>query len=191
MNAITLTEKFWNIVSAIAILFMAGLATYDIVAPKPTEHQTLRTRKDNEARMVAQIQTIKDRLAATSADVARYVWTVPQDRIGGQSLAAVTNIAMKHSVRLLAFRPQKATDENGLTRLPYMVVLDGTFPSVAAMLRDLETTSNKLAVNLVQIASADASTDQVNATIGVIAYTPTTPTVTSAPTVKVTHAKKA
>jgi hypothetical protein len=74
-------------------------------------------------------------------------------------------------LKLITFRPQKAEQERDLTRIPFLLALEGPYSDVVALTKDLERPQSKLAVNMLQLNSSDGVTDQVNAAINVVAYT--------------------
>lgn len=79
----------------------------------------------------------------------------------------MNQIARKRNLKVASFRPQKPVDEAGLLRLPYLVSLEGTYRDALAFVKELEKPQNRLAVNLVQLASADGETSMVRATVGI------------------------
>lgn len=165
------TEKTWNIVAFCALIVLAAIAMYDLVVPKPAEAKTKQQRTFDVNMQMHNVEIHKSDLAKAQAASARYIWSVKKtDEIGASSLKTITAMAQKHKVTVLGFRPQKATSDSGLQVLPYLIILEGDFPGMSAFLNDLENVQTKLAVTMVQLASADANTDRVNANIGVTAY---------------------
>jgi len=178
----TSQEKRWSIFAGVALVLMVLIVAFDLLVPKPkapltdAQHQIDVDKKTNEA------LSEKVLLAQARKDNQRFLWSMPVDKIGPTALSAVNELARVHQVTITAFRPQKQNEQSGLLLLPYLIVMQGTYPGVTGFLHDLQATSTKLAVNLVQVAAADQSTDQVNASIGVIAYTtPPEPPATPAP----------
>ena len=54
--------------------------------------------------------------------------------------------------------------------MPFLVTVEGPYPSVTLFCQDIDKQATKLAVNLIQIASSDAASNAVTASIGLIAY---------------------
>jgi Tfp pilus assembly protein PilO len=98
-------------------------------------------------------------------------------------LAQLAQQAQRRSLKIGAFRPQKQQTLAGLTELPYSVQVSGPFLSVRAFLSVLDSSSSKLALRSVQIASADGKSSLVTATLGLSAYVPveSVPAVRPAP----------
>ena len=48
-------------------------------------------------------------------------------------------------------------------------MVEGPFPAVVALEKDLEVPANRLAVNAIQLASSDSETDKVSANIAIVA----------------------
>ena len=165
------SERSWNIVGFAALIFLAAIAIFDLVVPRPVA-PSKHEQAIKKQQMMRTIEIHQQDANAAKADVARYIWQVKKtDEIGAKSLAAITALAAKHKVSLLGFRPQKAYSQDGLTQLPYLIILEGEYPGVSAFLNDLENIQTKLAINMVQVSASEANTDRVNANIGVVAYT--------------------
>ena len=165
------TEKTWNAVALIALVCLAALAVFDLVVPKPVA-PSKHAQTVQKQLLMRTIEIHQQDANAARTEVARYIWQAKKtDEIGAKSLSAITALATKHKVSLLGFRPQKASVQDSLTQLPYLIILEGDFPGVTAFLNDLENIQTKLAINMVQVSSSEANSDRVNANIGVIAYT--------------------
>jgi hypothetical protein len=171
-----ITERFWNVVTIIAVILFAGVALFDTFAPKPVVTKTKRQFGQDRAVALKQAEEEKEKLQVAQNDVSKYVWSA-NSNVQSQSLSTVTALATKYKVQLQSFRPERSTEEDGLVHMPYLILVQGDYLSVTKMLKDVENPRNKLAVNMVQYSSADTSTDRVNATIGVIAYALPAPAV--------------
>lgn len=168
-------SQTYVVLSIIALGVMVFAAGFDLMFS--TQKLSLKEVKAQEhARRTAyqSIEAANADLKTARAKVAEYIWTTSPDLIGPTALSAVTNLAKKHQLKLTAFRPQRTNTDAQLLRLPYTISLEGSYPNVVSFLSDLETPTNKLAVNLFQVASAEGANDQVAATIGVAAFTPIT-----------------
>jgi len=168
----TASDKTWNMLGLLALVCLGSIAAADLIIPKPrnplSSHQKNQDVKDlNRAAKV-----LENQVKTSKSEVARYVWSENMDRITSKSLDTVTALTQANKVQLLGFRPpQKTTIEDGLVHIPYLILLSGSFLSVENFVESLEAPKNKLAVEMVQFSSADSSSDQVSATVGVIAYT--------------------
>jgi hypothetical protein len=156
----------------LAVFCLAVIALGDLVVPKPknpyTPHQKSQDIKQLQTGMAIQEQDLKK----AKSTVSRYVWNVGLDQITSKSLDSVTALAAANKVQLQGFRPPvKTTIQNGLTHIPYLILVSGPFLNVVNFEEALEDPKYKLAIEMVQFASSDSSSDQVNASIGVIAYT--------------------
>jgi hypothetical protein len=101
---------------------------------------------------------------------ASFVWNMAGDQVGPKALERVSKSCALRQIKLSSFRPQRSFSENGLEGLGFIATIEGTYPAVTAFINDMESSDVKLAVNLVQLASADGSTDTVTANIGLVAY---------------------
>jgi Tfp pilus assembly protein PilO len=162
--------RFWNGMALTAMAALAGIFLYDVLVPMPKYRA--RAEAKVKADDVAQEQkyALDRELVEKRAEIDRVVWVQTQESIGALILDKATNLARSRNLTLTAFRPQKPEEQGELTRLAYVMTLEGPYPGLLAMVRDLETPSNRLSVHLMQIASADEASDLVTSTIGVSAY---------------------
>lgn len=165
------SEKTWNVVGACALVALAALAFVDYAVPKPRITTSVATRNRDIAALSTTVDNEQRDLKTTQASTQKFLWAQSEDEIQSQSLAMATDLAKRNSLTLLGFRSQRATVQGNVEQLPYMILVEGPYPGVVAFLSQLEGIQNKLAVTMVQVASSDESSDQVNATIGVNAYT--------------------
>ncbi len=128
--------------------------------------------KDTKAESKKQIDLVRraksDQLIAQSSVAAR-TWTGEDAAITGAILNLTTTLARKRGVGFVRLQPQRAALGGALEQLPYLLVVEGPFPAVAALEKDLEVPENRLAVSAFQITSSDSETNKVSASIGVVA----------------------
>jgi len=98
------------------------------------------------------------------------LWNISLENIGPAALAKITSLAKAHQVKLSSFRPQRTGDVDGLTQVPFLMTIDGSYPNVVGFVRDIETSDSKLAVSQAQMTSSDGGSDKVSASIGIVAY---------------------
>jgi Tfp pilus assembly protein PilO len=152
-----------------AIALAAGLAVY--VRPNKPVALTSREKLEQIDMANKDIEAEKSLLEFHRRQVAVYTWNVKQEEIGPLALAGISKLVRNHGLKLITFRPQKAEQEKDLTRVPFLMALEGPYSDVVAFTRDLEKPQSKLALNMIQLNSADGVTDQVSAAINVVAYT--------------------
>lgn len=162
-------DRVFGLIQLIAVLAILG-AGIAILFPKEAITTPLGVRKSKEAELRKTASAAKARAEAVEAEISKVLWTESNEQIEAKALAIVDRIAKTHGVRISGFRPQKPMTEQGLTRVPFLVSVEGTFPAVCNLARNLGTRENRLAVNILQVASADAASDRVNATIGILAF---------------------
>lgn len=162
-------DRIFSLIQLVAILAILG-AGIAILFPKEAETTPLGVRKSKEAELRKKASAAKTRAEAVEAEISKALWTESNEQIEATALAVVDKTAKARGVRISGFRPQKPMTEQGLTRVPFLVSVEGTFPAVCDLARDLGTRENRLAVNIIQVASADAASDRVNATIGILAF---------------------
>lgn len=178
------TLKLWNGVLIAAMLVLFGLLVFDLMVPVPKATQRFAQRKEDDFLIQKETQKVKGDFDAARAVIASRVWASTPDAIASQTLANATQMAKRYGLGLSGFRPQKPTEEGELTRLTYVMTLEGPYPGLQAMVQDLETPGRRLSVHMVQVASADDASDLVNATIGVSAFLERAKPKTAEPTEK-------
>lgn len=156
-------------ISVLAIIILAASLVL-MLTPVPTREQ-MNAGKTKSALTIQQaIETGDKSVAASEAAISPLIWSESSEEIGPRAMAAITRLAQTRKLRILAFRPQKPIEMEGLTQIPFSLSVDGSYPNTMQFVKDLETSKTKLAVSLVQIAASDAASDQVTGTINVIAY---------------------
>jgi len=159
-------SKALIIIALIALL--AGLAMY-LRPNKPTA--LTETQKLKQVDLANKdIETEESLLDYRRKQVSAFTWRQKQEEIGPLALAGISKLVRNHGLKLITFRPQKAEQEKDVTRIPFLMALEGSYSDVVAFTKDLENPQSKLAVNMVQLNSSDGVTDQVNAAINVVAY---------------------
>lgn len=154
-----------NLIYFVACVLMLG-SIYLLLMPKPRPKVVkLAARKQEES-----IRTARQRALEASGSVASRTWTGEDAAITGRILDLTTTLARKRNVGFVRLQPQRATLGVPLEQLPYLLVVEGPFPAVAALERDLEVPANRLAVNAIQLASADTESNKVSASIGIVAH---------------------
>ncbi|MCW5942975.1 MAG: hypothetical protein KIS66_12130 [Fimbriimonadaceae bacterium] len=162
-------EQAWNVVSVIAIVAIVALFWMALHPPSANVGNLKEVRKARrEDRSTAEKASEKAKQIETS--LASLTWKGSADEIGPQALGTVTRLAQAAQVTATAFRPQRIQDDGGLPQMAFLVTVEGRYPNVVSLLRNLEKPETKMAVTLLQMASADASNDMVNATIGLTAF---------------------
>ncbi len=160
----------WNAVlwTSAAVVALSFISQFALPAPKPDVAAAKRIAQEQQARKdIAEMQA---KLAGTRTSLETLAWKTNADRIESESMSRVSGIARASKVKMNAFRPQKSAEQAGMERIPFIISLEGPYPNVLEFVRRLETSDNKLAVNLLQLTSAEADSDAVSATIGVFAF---------------------
>lgn len=184
----TQNDKIASTIAILAMLVLAGTLAVMLIVPKPKAAASQRVFDKNKLDIQIDTKKAEEAAAASKAAIDPLLWTGSPAEIAPRALSTVTALSATHKLKLVAFRPQRSNDADTVTVLPFSIALEGSFPDVAQMVTDLETPDTKLAVNQIQIASADGDTDKITATIGVVAYMPLKKAPTPAPTPTTTAA---
>ena len=159
-----------NTVLLLACVLLAGSAIAGLLMPKPLsadERKKAETQRLDQTTAIGRAKTLE--AAARTAVLAR-TWTGADAAITSAVLDLTTTLARKRGVSFIRLQPQRNVVGGSLDQLPYLVVVEGSFPAIAAMEKDLEVPQNRLAVNSFQIASSDSETNKVSASISVVAH---------------------
>lgn len=159
-----------NAISATAVALLLVTVGVIVFVPKPsTKGLAAKTTKVRN-QVFDGIRVAKDRTKDAEANITRFAWAGTLEQINSTALNRLTEIAQHHTVKLTGFRPQRPINSASLTQLPFLVTLDGAYVDVVAFEKELEDSGNRLAIEMVQVASADPSTDRVTANINLVAY---------------------
>ncbi|MBV6458127.1 MAG: hypothetical protein HONBIEJF_01250 [Fimbriimonadaceae bacterium] len=164
-----MTERNWRQICIAAVVVGGLVVVADLLLPKPKAGSAARYAIQ-ENTMLGEIRKLRDQVSAAKAKNQPMIWALDADEISAHAMAFATKMANGRNLKVAAFRPQRPQPNGNLTMLPYQLSVEGSFPDVVRFLQAMETKGTKLAVNLVQVASADGASDHVNATIGLVAY---------------------
>ena len=154
---------------ALAAVLLAG-SLLGLVWPKPTARDAY-TKETNDSRKLRQsISQARLDTTVAKASVLSRTWTEEPATIQDKVLTLSATLAKKHGVTFLRIQPQRVAQADALEQLPFLLVVEGPFPAVAALEKDLELPSNRLAVNLFQVTSSDSESNKVSASISLVAH---------------------
>jgi Tfp pilus assembly protein PilO len=162
-------DLVWNLSLALALVFFTGSLAFALM-PQPDPNRVnatfQKTLKVNEAKL----QMARTKAAKLQADNISQLWMGDAEAIGARSLDNVSKIAKARGVKLNAFRPQRPVQSAELEHIPFLTIVEGSYPAVVSFLKTLEQPSLKLAVNSVQVTATDGTSDSVSASIVLIAF---------------------
>jgi hypothetical protein len=172
----------------LSIIILTVTLLYMLIVPPPTVAGQVAGRE--RAKQQIQQEIADDRRAAKKgrAVVRTQAWRGNADTVSAALLAMMTTQTRQHSLKLIAFRPQRPQTLTGMTELPFTIQVSGPFPRVQAVMAALDTAGNRLTMQSVEIASTDENTDAVTATLGISAYLLTDPGLTDTATEANSHA---
>ena len=154
----------------LALVIATGAVLYMALVPVPTTQSVKsdeQKHSNDDRRNTGKAQRdLHDELTVISDNA----FNGQEQDADSAILDLVTKLTAKRNVKLVGFRPQRTVDAGQLTQLPYIVSVSGSFPNIIAFTGDLEAKGTKLAVNTVQMAASDTSTDNVTGNISVVGY---------------------
>ncbi len=163
-------DKAINAATAVAILIFAGALIALVVFPAPSMASVKKSHIVDRKRVDQSIQDAGKKAKEQETTNGVLLWSASLESIGPSALSKITLMAKSHQVKLSSFRPQRTGDVDGLTMVPFLMNVDGSYPNVVAFVKDIESTGSKLAVNQVQMSSVDGVSDKVSASVGIVAY---------------------
>ncbi|MCX6369322.1 MAG: type 4a pilus biogenesis protein PilO [Armatimonadetes bacterium] len=168
-----------------ALVILTGSLGYMLLVKKPTTEGIAMGKERSRKELLEQIERTQLSGQQTRAQLSARLWQGDPDTIAAAVLAQLTQEATARKLKLSAFRPQRTQTLPELSELPFSVQISGPYPAVHAFAATLDRPSSKLALRSLQLASSDAASNAVTATLGLSAYAPSQP-----PTVKNTPAKQ-
>lgn len=162
-------KRTWNIVCVIAVLVMMVIAIADLVMPKPTVDKEIVKRNREVQQMEIKLRKDQEELERLILEDSG-LWQGAQEEVTPKILQEVSKLATANRVNLKSFRPQTPVSDGETIRAHFVILADAKFPDMAKFVRALESGSTKIGLNIVQLSSADQESDQVNATIGIVAF---------------------
>ncbi len=158
-----------NIVIIAAGVAMLGITLFDVFAPKPKVQVQQAARVTNANKIRHETYAAKEKAKSEEAFMATRVWTEDVEQIGPKVLSRATEVAKGQGLTVSAFRPQRIVEDGTIMRVPFVLMISGTYPQVAKFVQTIEKPEGKVAVTLVQVSSSDGVSDSVTATIGLMA----------------------
>ena len=162
-------ERTWNAITVAAGAVIVGLIGYHLSVPMPRARGADKYLKDETQLALDQRVAVQKAEKQEAANTIR-LWNLGAEALGPMAMARVSNMAKAHNLNMVSFRPQRGATAEDLVRSGFTIALEGSFPQVIQFARKLETPATKLAVVSLQVTSTDGASDQVTATIGVVAY---------------------
>lgn len=170
INFKTRTDTGITVAILASLVILVGTGVYMVVVPKATANGKASGRERTRNKVQQDLKEVQENLAKTKATIQAKVWDVPVAQIGPKTLESITGYAQKSKLKVVAFRPQKPISVNGLTQLPFIVSLEGSYVGVMNLVRQIEADDSKIAPSLVQFSSTESNSDVVSATVGLVAY---------------------
>jgi len=177
-----------NLTTVAAVVALAGGLIWQWI-PKPANPNLDRETHSRTNEILIKQKKADQLLADANAYIDSMTWAGEAQITNKSILDRINALIKKNALKLTSIRPQRANTIDSLDTLPYLVIVEGTYPQLVQFARDLDVPGNKLATSLVQISTADTSTGRVTANIAVVAYlNPKPPTKTLTKEDKTTHA---
>ena len=172
-------NKTFSTVSAVCIFLLVVMFGYLLFAPKPAYKRSAAKQGRMEMTLKLSAQTARERKESAEATIKNRTWDGTAEKLTPIALARVNSYVAKAGVHLLAFRPQRSVVGKKLESIPFLVSVEGEYPKVMNFFRTLDKEDPKIALNLIQVSSADNSSDKVTGSAGLVAYVKVLPAVTT------------
>lgn len=151
-----------------AIAFAIAVAVFAM--PKATEGSANSALARQLSTIRAETQAAIAESAGLSLANSSRLWAGDAQQVGSRSLDMLSRVARALKIKLVAFRPQRPVESEGLVQVPFLVIVEGSYPAVVSFVSTLEQPATKLALGSVQVTSSDASSDKVTASIVLLAF---------------------
>ena len=165
-----------------ALVILAGSLAFMLLVPEPTTDGMVKENVKKRTQLLDQIETTQSEGQQARALATARLWQGDPDPITAAVLARLTQEANGRKLKLSAFRPQRLQNLPELAELPFSVQVSGAYPAVHAFAATLDAPGSKLALRSLQLASSDASSNAVTATLGLSAFIPALPSSTNTET---------
>jgi hypothetical protein len=152
-----------------AMVMLATLCYALLVPPRSAKDVTAGRVRSRES-VERDIATAKDAVRESETATRARLWNGDAESVVATLLDRWNRDARSLELQVTSFRPQKTRSVAGLTELPGTLQVSGPWPRVGQLLERLERPGARLVVRSVQIASADAASDAVTATVQFQAY---------------------
>jgi Tfp pilus assembly protein PilO len=159
-----------KVLLGLAVALLAVALAVVLFVPRPTTNGLAGRLQRDTLRAQIAIKDAKKSSADAEARVKETTWTGDPKQIPPAALAKVSTLATQRGLKLVAFRPQRTNEAGVFRQLPFLVTVEGPYPSITKFCQDIDQPSSRLAVDLIQIASADAASNAVTASVGLVAY---------------------
>jgi Tfp pilus assembly protein PilO len=163
-------EQSWRAATIVAMVLCVLLLAFHLFVPRQRLAANTARHQADELKLMQEVKDLRDRVSLMQTVNATHVSQGPGDSVGAEAMATVSNLAKTSNLKLIAFRPQRPQIDGVLTRNAYLAALEGPYPNVVRLVNTIEKSSKKLAVQSMQLASADGATDKVTASVTVVAY---------------------
>lgn len=147
-----------------AVVMLATFC-YAVFVPARSARDVAAGRQRSRATVEKDIETAKQSVRDAQNTNKNRVWTGDTESVTASLLDRWTREAKSLGLDVVSFRPQKTRAVAGLTELPVTVQVSGTWPRVASLLNRSDKPGARVVLRGVQIASADAASDAVTATL--------------------------
>lgn len=156
--------------AGVGILLIVGSAIFPFLFPKLNPDTFNRTFRKDQINLSNRKDKAEEDKETFEALISQYRWEEKEDIIAPAALALISKSVDSSKLKLVGFRPQKSTEVNDLIQVPMQFTVDGSFAGVANLVESLNVNKTKLAVQQVQYAAQEGETDQVSATVSILAF---------------------
>ncbi|MHB8637289.1 MAG: type 4a pilus biogenesis protein PilO [Fimbriimonadaceae bacterium] len=156
--------------ASVGLVLLVASGVFVRFSPAPQVKTAVAKSLKDQVQYRRELVAMKLASEEKTSEVAKRLWTVPDDKIAPEALNRVSTLAKKHAVKMTTFRPQKEIPAGALSILPFFVSVDGPFPAVAAFLEDFEQNEPLLVLSTLQVTTTDQISHNVTAAVGISAY---------------------
>lgn len=170
MNVEVRKESVPTMLLVLAALVLVLTLVTIIALPKPSAAAEIRKFRQQEVTAKLAARKAEETTAVARAQIKALTWREGADQVGPKVLSTFTALVRERGLKLVSFRPQRAPQAATVPQVPFLATVEGPYPKLVDLVRAVEKPSSKLAVGLVQLASADETTSRATANISLTAF---------------------
>ncbi|MGI4791550.1 MAG: type 4a pilus biogenesis protein PilO [Janthinobacterium lividum] len=165
----------------LSILVLAGTLAYMLLIPKPSAAANTRAGTSSRRRMVDDIADTRKQTSLAQAAVRTRLWQGDPEAVTATILAQIEEQTGKHSLKLMAFRPDRSQEFEEVTELRFDAQVTSSYKDVHSLMDTLDAPGSKVALRSVQITQSQTAGSTVSATLGLSAFVATDPSLAPLP----------
>jgi Tfp pilus assembly protein PilO len=153
-----------------AVALMAAAVGYYLFVPAPKVTAKRVSVATQRHKIMHDAEKAKAQVDSLRAEPLAHVWTERPEKVMPQVLARLNALGKSAHVTVNGFRPQKEQAAGEVQILPFFLTLQGNVDGISRFLENLNDHEPKIALSMIQIATAETGNAPATASLNVVAY---------------------